>query len=80
MRGQPFIFVSVSCCGVVACVRSTGTRCRVVLCSLEGKAVGERTAFQSFGFVYGCGLVVCVLSTSTRCNVVLCLLEGKAFS
>ena len=63
----------------MVCVSSTGTRCKVVLCSLEGKAAGERTAFFNYVFVSCCGVVVCVLSTRTRCKVVSCLLEGKAF-
>ena len=45
-----FMFVFVSCCGVVVCVRPTGTRCKVVLCFSEGKAFGKRTAFVMFVF------------------------------
>ena len=68
----------VSCCGVVLCVSSTGTRCKVLLCSLEGKVVGERAACSYFVVVSCCGVVVCVWYTGTRCKAVLCLLEGKA--
>ena len=47
MRGPQFLFLTfvVSCCDVVVCVRSTGTRCKVVLCLINGKAFGEGVAF-----------------------------------
>ena len=35
----------VSCCGVVVCVWFTGTKCKVALCLLEGKAFGGRATF-----------------------------------
>ena len=47
MRRPQFVFFTVvaSCCDVVVCVRFTGTRCKVVLCLLDGKAFGERVAY-----------------------------------
>ena len=78
MRGTHLLFlVLISCSGVVVGVWSTCTRCKVVLCLLEGKGLGEGTVVFTF-VVYCCSVVFCVWPTGTRCKVVLRSLEGKA--
>ena len=51
------------------------SRCKINLCSLEERALGERAAFL---FCVCCGVVGCVGSTGPRCKINLCPLGEKA--